>query len=152
MKIFKPSSPLRVLMFYLKNLESSVKPTESFSVRGFVISIDLSVKPTAFSSTWTYWACVNRVPQVSLLSDLSVFINVHLIWILLGTYSTHCCDCELHFSRPACCLKRLADPRWASWQTAWHNRQLASNDHTPSPFPQVLNGLFGTVEVIQKKN
>lgn len=29
----------------------------------------------------------------------------HLVWVLVCTYSVHCSDCELHFSRPAACLQ-----------------------------------------------
>ena len=74
---------------------------------------------------------------------------------LCCTYSTHCSESFASADRPTGrpLLTEALDARWAFWQTAWHYRQLAYKAHTLSSyFPQALNGLLGTVEVIQKMN
>lgn len=92
--------------------------------------------------------CFLHCPSVSLQLSISIFSQPRL---------TPRLDSALHALRALFRLQQsayrsLADTRWAFWQTAWHNRQLAYNVHAPpSYFPQVLNGLLGTAEVIHKK-
>lgn len=76
----------------------------------------------------------------------------HLVWILLCTYCVRCSDCELHFSRPAVCLQ-VAGGHPLGFLANSMAQQTAGIQcsRPPSYFPQVLNGLLGTAEVIHKK-
>lgn len=98
--------------------------------------------------------CFSSLAEFVTLSG-QICACVVVVWILLSAVLT-----DTHIvlwatlqptGRPL--LAEALDARWAFWQTAWHYRQLAYKAHTLSSyFPQALNGLLGTVEVIQEMN
>lgn len=76
----------------------------------------------------------------------------HLVWILLCTYCVCCSDCELHFSRPAVCLQVAGGHPLGFLANSMAQKTAGIQcSRPPSYFPQVLNGLLGTAEVIHKK-